>query len=100
MEAAGTLLTVVVIVSFPLYAAFVVALVSYRRRPPFNSAFFSLCFSVSVADSLQLIHTQLFWKAPKMGYLTVLLTDYSIGLLPTYVLASVFHLGYVQHIGR
>ena len=59
--------------SIPVYVLFLVVLIRFRNKAPFNSAFFRLSVITGLMDLWSIAHNYFFYEYTKLGLTTELL---------------------------
>ena len=65
--------SVLVIISTPVYVLFLAVLIRFRKKAPFNTAFFRLSIVTGIMDVLSIVHTYLIYEYAMLGITTQLL---------------------------
>ena len=64
---------VFVIISTPVYILFLVVIIRFRKKAPFNSAFFRLSIVTAIIDLFSIVHSQFIYEYATLGITTKLL---------------------------
>ncbi len=88
-------------ICFPIYVVFLITLIKFRKKSPFDSSFFAISFSHGVADVLMLIQSYMVYKFPQWDWLDLrnLYRAHSTGWLPIYCVVGVWFFGTAQMFG-
>ena len=59
--------------SIPVYVLFLAVLIRFRKKAPFNSAFFRLSLGIGFIDLWSVVHSHFFYEYTRLGLTTELL---------------------------
>ena len=87
-------------ISLPVYSMVLVMFIKYRKHKPFDSKFFTLSFSLGIADILNFFSNHVFIKFPSRGWFPAgIILNNQGNWVNTLTYLSMFVFANVQHLG-